>query len=226
MIRWILFILIILFIDFYAFQSIKTSTKNKIVFVFYWLFSIAFLGNVIYQLTTFSNSKSLPQSVMFAFGLLILSIVPKVIALIIMFGEDIFRLFRGEFNYFSSSNSTTFLADRREFVSKIALGLAAIPFASVIYGMARGKYNYQIINHTLFFDDLPAAFDGFKILHISDMHSGSFDDASKISDGIDLINEQNSDIILFTGDIVNNTADEMEPCTICLRAVGRYIFIL
>jgi len=211
MIRWALFIIIVLFIDFYAFQSVKTFTKNKIVFVFYWLFSIAVLGNVIYQLATFNNSKGMSQSVMFAFGLMILSMTPKLIALLIMFGEDIFRIAKGGFNYFADSKSTAFLAERRVFVSKIALGLAAIPFASIIYGMARGKYNYQVINHTLYFDNLPAAFDGYQITHISDIHSGSFDDASKISDGIDLINEQKSDIILFTGDIVNNTADEMEP---------------
>lgn len=96
-------------------------------------------------------------------------------------------------------------------MSKIALGLAAIPFLSVLYGMARGKYNYQVINHTLYFNDLPEAFDGFTLTHISDIHSGSFDDAEKIAEGINLINEQESDLILFTGDLVNNTADEMEP---------------
>lgn len=211
MIRWILFIAFVLLIDFYAFQSVKTVTKNKLVFAVYWLFSIAILGNVFYQLTTFNNSKGMSQQVMFAFGLVILSITPKIIALLIMFGEDIFRITKGVFNYFTQSKTTTFLADRREFVSKVALGLAAVPFFSVIYGMARGKYNYQVINHTLYFDDLPNAFNGFKITHISDIHSGSFDDASKISEGIDLINEQRSDVILFTGDIVNNTADEMEP---------------
>ncbi|WP_372795197.1 metallophosphoesterase [Lutibacter sp.] len=211
MMRWIIFIAFVLFIDFYAFQSVKTVTKNKIGYVIYWLFSIAVFGNVIYQLTTFNNSKGMPQSVMFAFGLLILSMVPKVIALIIMFGEDIFRILKGGFNYFIGSKSTTFLVDRREFVSKVALGLAAIPFASVLYGMARGKYNYQVIKHTLFFDDLPKKFENFKITHISDIHCGSFDDAEKISAGIDLINEQASDVILFTGDLVNNTADEMVP---------------
>jgi predicted MPP superfamily phosphohydrolase len=96
-------------------------------------------------------------------------------------------------------------------VSKVALALAAIPFTSILYGMARGKYNYQVIKHTLYFDDLPEAFHGFKVTHISDIHSGSFDDAEKIMAGIDLINEQGSDIILFTGDLVNNTADEMIP---------------
>lgn len=102
------------------------------------------------------------------------------------------------------------MQDRRKFVSKIVLGLAAIPFASVLYGIVIGKYNFKVINHTLFFDDLPSSFDGFKVTHISDIHSGSLDNASKISYGIDLINEQQSDVILFTGDIVNSTADEMD----------------
>lgn len=200
-----------LFIDFYAFQSIKTITKNKIVFLIYWLISFAVLANVIYQLLTFNNSKGLNQTVMLAFGLLILTITPKIIALIILFCEDIFRVFKTGYNYFSSNNTTNFFPERRSFVSKLALSLAAIPFTSVLYGMMRGKYNYQVINHTLFFDDLPTGFDDFKITHISDIHSGSFDDADKIAHGIALINEQNSDVILFTGDIVNNTADEMTP---------------
>lgn len=211
MMRWIFFIAFVLLIDFYAFQSVKTISKNKLVYIGYWIFSLAVLGNVIYQLSIINNSKGLSQSLMFAFGLMILSIAPKFLAVLILFSEDIFRIFKGIFTYFSTSNSSTFLVERREFVSKIALGLAAIPFASVLYGMTRGKYNYQVINHTLFFEDLPSAFDGFKITHISDIHSGSFDDAEKIAHGIELINEQNSDVILFTGDIVNNTADEMTP---------------
>ena len=193
MIRWVIFIIVMLFIDFYAFQSIKTITKNKIIFLIYWLISFAILGNVIFQLLTFNNSKGLNQSLMLAFGLLILSIAPKIIALAILFGEDAFRVLKTVFNYFFSNNTKHFFPERRTFVSKLALSLAAIPFTSVLYGMVRGKYNYQVIKHTLFFDDLPRAFDGFKLTHISDIHSGSFDDAEKIAHGIALINEQNSE---------------------------------
>jgi predicted MPP superfamily phosphohydrolase len=74
-----------------------------------------------------------------------------------------------------------------------------------------GKYRYRVVNHTLEFDDLPAAFDGFTITQISDIHSGSFDNKKKLEYGIDLINKQESDVILFTGDLVNNQAKEMEP---------------
>lgn len=211
MIRWIIFIAVILAIDFYAFQSLRTVAKNKIVFAVYWLLSLSILINFIYRLANFDSAHGFPQTLMLAFGLLILSIIPKIFALLILFGEDVFRVIKSVFNYFSATPSNQFFPERRVFVSQLALGLAAIPFVSVLYGMARGKYNYQVINHTLYFADLPEAFDGFKITHISDIHSGSFDDAEKIMAGIDLINEQKSDIILFTGDLVNNLADEMIP---------------
>jgi predicted MPP superfamily phosphohydrolase len=210
MIRWVLFFTIILLIDFYAFQSIKTVTKSKIIYGFYWILSLIVLINFSYQLLTFNGSNGLSQSLMLAFGLLILSIIPKIIALIVLFGEDIFRMVKLVVHYFSKSSSVEYFNGRREFVSKVALGIAAIPFTSVLYGMIRGKHNYKVIKHTLFFEDLPTAFDGFKLTHISDIHSGSFDNASKISYGMDLINEQESDVILFTGDIVNNKAEEMD----------------
>jgi len=90
------------------------------------------------------------------------------------------------------------------------LGIAAIPFAAFIYGIIQGKYNYKVLKYQLRFKDLPDAFDGFTITQISDIHSGSFTNREKIQYGVDLINEQKSDLMLFTGDIVNNKADEMD----------------
>lgn len=208
MLRWIIFIGIFLIVDFYAFQSVKTLLRFRLVYGLYWLLSIGVLVNFIYQLNTFDRSSGMSQSLMLAFGLLILSFAPKVIALVIMLGEDLFRLGNLAVNYFK--NSEVHLPERRAFISKIALAAAAIPFASVLYGMSRGKYNYQVVKHTLYFDDLPDAFDGYKLTHISDIHSGSFDNEEKIAHGMQLINEQESDVILFTGDIVNNVASEMD----------------
>ena len=74
-----------------------------------------------------------------------------------------------------------------------------------------GKYNFKVIKQVLSFDDLPEEFDGVTITQISDIHSGSFDNPEKIQYAIDLINKQNSDIVLFTGDIVNTHATEMHP---------------
>jgi predicted MPP superfamily phosphohydrolase len=147
---------------------------------------------------------------MMTMGLLLMLYVPKLLLTIILFGEDIIRFFVGLFSLVNS-DSKGFLPERRRFVSQIALGVAAIPFASFLYGITVGKYNFKVIKQTLFFPDLPSAFDGTTITHISDVHSGSFDDAEKIQYAIDLINEQNSDMVLFTGDIVNTHATEMDP---------------
>ena len=103
------------------------------------------------------------------------------------------------------------MPSRRKFISQIALGLAAVPFASLLYGMYRGKYRFRVLNYTLNFEDLPEAFDGYKITQISDIHSGSFDNREKIEYGVNLINEQQSDAIFFTGDMVNNKSSEMKP---------------
>ncbi|HKJ07398.1 MAG TPA: metallophosphoesterase, partial [Flavobacteriaceae bacterium] len=178
--------------------------------IIYWAFSLIVIVNFIYQLATYGRYKGLSPSVMLAFGLLILSGSLKLIPFFILLGEDIFRLGSTVVSYFITNTEPPFMPERRAVVSKIALAIAAIPFTSVLYGMVKGKYNYQVIKHTLFFDDLPESFDGFTLTQISDVHSGSFDNAEKIDYGINLINEQNSDVILFTGDIVNNMADEMD----------------
>jgi predicted MPP superfamily phosphohydrolase len=93
----------------------------------------------------------------------------------------------------------------------MAVAIAIIPVIALLYGMFSGKYNYKVIEQTISFKDLPPAFDGFKIVQISDIHSGSLDNPSQIQKAIDLINAQNADLILFTGDIVNTHATEMEP---------------
>jgi predicted MPP superfamily phosphohydrolase len=126
-----------------------------------------------------------------------------------MFGEDIVRFFVGIFMKVAGSDQSFYMPSRRKFVSTIALGIAAIPFASLIYGMVQGKYNYKVLKYALEFDDLPDEFDGFTLTQISDVHSGSFDNHNKVEYAVNLINEQQSDVILFTGDLVNNIADEM-----------------
>lgn len=210
MIRWIVFLVFVIILEIYAFQAFKTLIKSKWFFVFYYVTSAIALAYIIYQLYHFDRSVGQTPQTMTTFGLLLLLYVPKLLLTIILFGEDIVRFFVGLFSLVNS-DSEGFLPERRRFVSQIALGIAAIPFASFLYGITIGKYNYKVIRQTLFFPDLPDAFDGTTITHISDVHSGSFDDAEKIQYAIDLINEQNSDMVLFTGDIVNTHAAEMDP---------------
>jgi predicted MPP superfamily phosphohydrolase len=167
---------------------------------------------IVYSFTQFDRSVGQTKQTMFTMGLLLVVYVPKITMTIVLLGEDVFRLSAGLINYVVDSNrGANFLPSRRKFVSQVGLGLAAIPFLSLIYGIFEGRYNYKVIKQAIYFPDLPDAFDGFTITQISDVHSGSFDNPEKINYAIDLVNEQNSDMILFTGDIVNTHAKEMLP---------------
>jgi len=216
MIRWLIFILVIGVADYYAFQSLKTVTKSNWWYALYWLFTIAVMGNFLIQFYGFNRSNGFSQANSLAVGFLIAMVVPKLVLVAIMFSEDVFRIPQGIYSYFmqddsGSANQIKHIPARRRFISQIALGLAAVPFTSILYGMYKGKYNFKILKYTLHFEDLPEAFDGFRLTQISDVHSGSFDNVDKVSYAIDLINEQQSDVVLFTGDMVNNKAEEMKP---------------
>lgn len=210
--RIILLCLILLIIELYTFQVFKTVLKSKPVLHTILGVSILVLIYIVYAFSQFNRSVGQTQQTMFTMALLLIVYVPKLILTLILLGEDIFRLCAATVNYFVDyDNSSDFLKSRRKFVSQIGLGIAAVPFLSLIYGITIGKYNYKVIKQSIFFPDLPDAFDGFTITHISDIHSGSFDNSEKINYAIDLVNEQNSDLILLTGDIVNTHAKEMHP---------------
>jgi predicted MPP superfamily phosphohydrolase len=110
----------------------------------------------------------------------------------------------------SSERKVEYIPGRRKVISQIALGVAAIPFFGIIYGMVKGKYDYRVHRIKLAFIDLPKAFEGFTITQLSDIHSGSFDSKKDVQRGVQIANNQKSDVVLFTGDLVNNKASEMD----------------
>lgn len=211
--RWIFPIIIltilIVILEFYTFQALKTISKNKALRLGFLLISVAVYVNFLVTMLTYSRSDGQTPQFQMAVGLLLTFLVPKLVIVLVLFGEDMYRWLLKAISAISNSD-TKELAGRRKFISQVALGLAAIPFVSFIYGIIQGKYNYKVIKYQLSFKDLPEAFDGYTITQISDIHSGSFTNKEKIQYGVDLINEQKSDLMLFTGDIVNNKADEMD----------------
>jgi len=210
--RFVILCALFLFIEFYSYQAFRTLIKVRWALVSYQVISLLLLIFIIYSFTQFDRSVGQTKQTMFTMGLMLLVYVPKIVLTLVMFGEDIFRIGASILNYFIyNTPRKEMMPDRRKFVSQIALGLAAVPFLSLIYGIFEGKYNFKVFKQTVFFPDLPDAFDGFKITQISDVHSGSFDNPEKINYAIDLINAQEADMILFTGDIVNTHAKEMHP---------------
>ena len=209
MLRFILIILFVIALDVYAYQAFRFLVKNRWGTVFYFLITLFVVGGMVYQFSTGGRRNITPLTQFFIISFIIL-LVCKLVIIATMFGEDIFRVIKGGVNKVSSRQESSGIPSRRKFVSQLALGLAAIPFASILYGVIKGRYNFKVLNYTLTFDDLPDAFDGYRITQISDIHSGSFDNKEKVNYAIDLINEQESDAILFTGDMVNNEASEMD----------------
>ena len=184
----------------------------------YFGFLAAVLGNFLYHTLNFDRATGFTPSISLAAGIFMSVVIFQLIVIFFLAFEDLLRVPQAIYHYFIDSKGEQHWPSRRKFISQLAIGLAAIPFASLLIGMIRGKYNYKVLHYALEFDDLPEAFDGYTLTQISDIHSGSFDNAKKVNYGIDLINQQNADVILFTGDIVNNKAEELLPWKSALGA--------
>lgn len=207
--RWIFFVILYILIDIYAFQAFRTLARSNFAMYAFIFVSLLVFGNFMYWWVQPNSGSVYTGARSYALGFLISFILAKIILILFMFGEDVVRFVVGLYSKFVSGGEFYF-ASRRKFVSTIALGVAAIPFLSMLYGMYRGKYNFRKISHVLEFDELPNEFDGYRITHISDIHCGSFDSQPEVKAAIEMINEANCDAVMFTGDLVNNRSDEME----------------
>lgn len=98
---------------------------------------------------------------------------------------------------------------RFELVAYFAIFMAILPVSLFIYGMIRGKYHFKVREVQLVFSDLPKAFNGYRIVQFSDLHSGNFDRFSAMEKATQIIQDQKADLILFTGDWINAKSDEI-----------------
>ena len=204
---------LLLLIDFYFFQSIRTigqdlTTKWRIsLYVVYWTTSLlSFL-----VLFAAGSQESLSKPIRYyLFSSVLVLLIPKLVGILVLFGEDVFRVGSGFWGIATDSNEP-FLQGRRAFVSKAGLFVAAIPFTTMIFGMAVTAFNIKVRKKTVIYDDLPTEFNGLRIAQISDLHSGSLKSSDLIRSAVDKILELKPDLIFFTGDLVNNEAVEAEP---------------
>jgi uncharacterized protein len=222
-----LFILLVMVLsvvmDWYAFEGVKTLTARwksqaarTVAHWGYWLVFIGLTVAVVFTFFTLAASHGFTPFNQKVFSLFITFFFTKLVLTIVLLAEDIYRVLRMGVAYLrqtfgSGKNRGSLLPARRKFISQTGLLLAGIPFFSFIHGMAKGKYRYRVHRQTLYFEDLPESFDGFTITQISDIHSGSFDDPEAVQRGIELIKAQHSDLFVFTGDLVNTQAREIEP---------------
>jgi len=218
--RILIFLTIWLLIDLYSFQAIKTlvyksNLTNPSIYLWsFWIIDILLVFILFYYGFTGRFAAGPNKHVNWILALSMLSMLPKLITIPPLLIEDIIRtctyLYGKVAQFITSKSEVVHFAKRRKFVSQLALGLASIPFLGLIHGVIKGKYKYQVRRVQLKFNDLPEAFNGFKLTQLSDIHAGSFDDREQVKRGVQLANAQKSDVIVFTGDLVNNLATEMD----------------
>ena len=216
---WWIIALVMLLLDFYVFQALKTVTQQSsekmrfAIHLGYWLVS----GATLILLLSFPYIQTLQTSKIFrnyVFAILIGLFFAKLLGSLFFLIDD---LRRGGFLLMSKlapEAGARFMGDgngisRSLFLSWLGLGIGGTLFGTLLYGFSN-KYNYQVRRIKLAFENLPTAFKGTKLVHISDIHSGSFQNKEAVNHGIDLILKEQADLILFTGDLVNDRAEEME----------------
>jgi len=201
---------IFLFLEVYIFQAIRTLTDNFWIRLGYVILSLAIYSVLAYEITHFQRSDRSTVRAQISISLFLVFILPKVFIVLFLLVDDIFRT-GGYLVGLTTKPAENFFPERRKFLSLIGLGLGGVLSALFIDGITFGKYRHTVRRVKVKFANLPKSFKGYKIIQISDVHSGSFSDPGKLQHAIDLINGQNPDLVLFTGDMVNNVADEFKP---------------
>ena len=221
-VTWWIIAFIMLLLDFYVFQAVKTvsqyaSPLSKTIIQFtYWGISVLTLASLIsLPYIPFLQTNKIFRNYVFAilFGLFLAKLIGSIFFMI----DDIRRLFTFIVQQFTAPKAVLPSAEavsadagipRSTFLSWAGIGMGTALFGTLLNGFSN-KYNYKVKRVSLSFANLPQAFKGLRIVHISDIHSGSFNDKAAVNHGIDLILKENADMILFTGDLVNDRHEEM-----------------
>lgn len=208
--KYILVLTGVLFaLEFYVYQAFKTVTNNSYLRIAYWVITIVVYLFFIYEVLNFKRTDRDHHRVQIVSSVFLIFILPKLFIILFLFIEDITRAGRYIFQRFGADESH--VPDRRKFISLIGLGSAAILGSLFLDGIIFGKYRHTVRKVKINIKGLPQSFKGYRIIQISDVHAGSFFHPEKLQIAIDLINEQKADLVLFTGDMINNYASEFEP---------------
>ena len=218
--RFLLVFLFIAFIEFYFFQAVKTfiqdfSQNKKFIILLgaYFLMGISIFIGVV---SMFYPPPQWNNFFRFICSVFLIILLCKLIGCTFLIVDDLIRLFKWLISLFKKSEITSPLGStegisRLKFFSQLAIAFTVIPAIGFIYGIVRGAYKYKIHKVNISFPNLPDEFIGFKIVQLSDIHCGSFMNADPLIKAFNLSLEQKPDVILFTGDLVNNEAAETKP---------------
>jgi predicted MPP superfamily phosphohydrolase len=233
----LVFSAIILAIDAYAYRGVRkltvkySRTIRRVILFLFWIVPTLLLSGLILFVALPINSSDFLRYFHLISGTFILFYVPKLVFIVVNLIDDLVLLFRKLYTRVKTKGrgegSKGEPISRGQFLTRVGVVLAAVPFFSLAYGIKWGRFNYTVRRHSLSFPNLPASFDGLRIVQISDFHIGSFIDyPEEVEEVVQVINAQHADLLVFTGDFVNNVSSEMDPFLPALRklkaTVGKY----
>ncbi len=216
LVLWLLLAAVLL-AEWYGYQATRTLTQHfgagprRALAAGYWLLTLGLWALAYWAGATRHDGPTVLKTYLMSLPLLFLA--AKLLMLLPFLAEDLVlggRRLAGALAAPAGGPAVPAIP-RSEFLAKVVLGLGAVPFVALLWGMVRGATDYQVRRVVLKYPNLPPAFDGFKVLQISDLHTGSFNSTEPLRRAVKFINAQHADLILMTGDLVNDRATEVEP---------------
>lgn len=216
-VRFLIVLGVLLCIDWYFYQSVSTVMKNSsdnkknIAAYIYWGFSI--FSALLILAAVFFNYTSFPKFIrVYCWAIVLVILLVKIVGCLFILTDDLIRLFRWGFSYIPAADGVekSHSISRLKFVNQIGLLVAALPFTALIYGMIKGGFDIRVKKTRLVLPNLPDAFNGLRIVQISDIHCGSFTSPAHFENAAKMIEMQKPDILFFTGDLVNDLASETD----------------
>ncbi len=235
-----IFLFVLALIDLYAYKGVNTALAQagpglkRWVRLGYWALSIGMLALLVWVMVSMQDLRSTRNhSFMFSLAaLFLLFLLPKLVIVLFHGLEDLVEGGRWLLGRLTPGDPVASgePISRLRFLSQAGLAFSAIPFIGVLYGITQGRRNFRVERVRLSSSKLPKAFDGLRIVQISDLHLGSFPSGTDIvRKGVDLINDERPDLVLFTGDLVNDYADEAEEWVDTLQGLqahmGKYAIL-
>lgn len=231
-IRFLVLIAIFMGLDWYCWHSIVSHYKQlgRWFSVVYLIEVIVMIIILVLAVSMFIKSAGISSSLLnFLMSVLFLLLIPKLGFALVMGANDIGRAIWALLKLLISLGTQRSFPLRSSVAFYVGFGFAGLLFLSGIHGILWGRTNFTVHRQEVFIENLPENFDGFTITQLSDMHLGSFASVADVQKGLTLANEQKSDILVFTGDMVNTQAQEARPYLSVLSSLsaplGKYAIL-
>lgn len=205
----------------------KILNNNNIYKILYWITCLLAYISIIYIVITYNKktpSIRLNDNIIYT-SIFFVLFISKAIGSIPLLIDDIFKLLKYCLTFFSNSSHVQDYT-RLTFLKKSAILLSGTLLSTLLIGMKWGRYNFKKNYKDIYIPNWPKKLNNYKIIHISDLHLGSFNSIKKIEEIVTIINKEEANLVVFTGDLVNNYYHEAIPYVNILKKIkakdGKY----